>query len=105
MSSPEGWSVNDGIQELLCFLSCVDVHNAVHKVVANGGRRALLAKVDVKSAYCHIPIHPDDEWLMGMLWDGDLYIDTALPFGLRSAPKIFTAITNAVEWIIRQEGV
>jgi len=34
-----------------------------------------------------------------------LYIDTALSFGTRLAPKIFTAIVDAVEWIIRQERV
>ena len=64
-----------------------------------------MAKVDAKSAYRNVPVHPDDRWLMGMMWDGALYVDTALPFGLRSAPKIFTAIANAVEWIVRQEGV
>ena len=64
-----------------------------------------MAKVDVKSAYRNVPIHPHDRWLMGMLWKGSLYIDTALPFGLRSASKIFTAVANAVEWIVSQEGV
>ena len=39
-----------------------------------------------------MPIHPDNRWLTGMLWDGTLFIDTALPFGLRSAPKISTAL-------------
>ena len=34
-----------------------------------------------------------------------LFVDTALPFGLRSAPKIFSAVADAVEWILRQEGV
>ena len=52
------------------------------------GRGALMAKVDAKSAYRNVPVHPDDRWLMGMMWDGALYVDTALPFGLRSAPKI-----------------
>ena len=104
MSSPEGHSVNDGIQEALCSLSYVDVHDAAKAVVA-WGRGALMAKVDVKSAYRNVPIHPEDRWLMGMLWDGDLYIDTALPFGLRSAPKIFTAIADAAEWVVKQEGV
>ena len=64
-----------------------------------------MAKVDAKSAYCNVPVHPDDRWLMGMMWDGALYVDTALPFGLCSAPKIFTTIADAVEWIVRQEGV
>ena len=34
-----------------------------------------------------------------------MYVDTALPFELRSAPKIFTRVANAVEWIAKQEGV
>ena len=33
------------------------------------------------------------------------FVDTALPFGLRSAPKIFTALADAAEWIIKQRGV
>lgn len=28
-----------------------------------------------------------------------------LPFGLRSAPKIFTALADALEWCIAQKGV
>ena len=42
---------------------------------------------------------------MGMTWEGVIFIDTALPFGLRSAPKIFTAIADTAEWIVRQQGV
>ena len=42
---------------------------------------------------------------MGMKWEGDLFINTALPFGLRSAPKIFNAVADAVEWIVKQQGV
>ena len=64
-----------------------------------------MATVDIQSAYRNTPIHPDDRHLLGMIWDGALYIDTALPFGLRSAPKIFTAIADAPEWIARRHGV
>ena len=38
-----------------------------------------------------------------MMCEGALYVDTCLPFGLRSAPNFFTAIADAVEWIVRQE--
>ena len=31
--------------------------------------------------------------------------DTVLPFGLRSAPKIFNAIADALEWIAKSCGV
>ena len=104
MSSPEGASINDGIPRELCSLSYVSVTDAAQGVVEQG-RGALMAKVDVRSAYRNIPVHPEDRWMMGMLWDGALYIDTCLPFGLRSAPKIFTAVADAVEWILRKEGV
>ena len=59
-----------------------------------------MAKVDVKAAYRMVPVHPDDRYLLVMQWDGKLYIDTALPFGLRSAPKIFNALADAIEWVL-----
>ena len=33
-----------------------------------------------------------------------MYIDTVLPFGLRSAPKIFNAVADAVEWVVHSNG-
>ena len=33
------------------------------------GRGALLAKFDLKAAYRNVPVHPDDRWLLGMVWD------------------------------------
>ena len=65
----------------------------------------MMAKVDIKQAYRNIPLHPDERGLMGMSWDGGLFIDTALPFGLWSAPKIFNAVADAVEWILRHQGI
>jgi len=46
----------------------------------------MMVKVDVKSAYRNVPVHPEDKWLMGMAWRVVLFVDTALPFGLWSAP-------------------
>jgi len=69
------------------------------------GKGALLAKIDIKSAYRLIPIHPDDRCLLGFEWQGAHFIDGMLLFGLRSAPIIFTAVADAVEWIIRQWGI
>ena len=34
-----------------------------------------------------------------------MFVDTTLPFGLRSVPKIFTAVADALEWIVKSEGV
>ena len=64
-----------------------------------------MAKVDIRQAYRAVPVHPADRDLLGMVWHGKLFVDAVLPFGLRSAPKIFTALADAVTWIIRQQGV
>ena len=69
------------------------------------GRHRLLAKVDLQHAYRMVPVHWDDHHLLGIRWGGEVYIDTALPFGLRSAPKIFSVLADALAWVLYQEGV
>ena len=52
-----------------------------------------------------IPVHPDDRWLLGMVWEDKLLVDTALPFGLRTAPFIFSAVAEALGYIMRKDGI
>ena len=103
LSHPQGGSVNDGIEPELCSLRYTSVEEAARRVRALGPG-TLLAKIDVESAYRTVPVHPADRWLLGMRWKGKVYVDTALPFGLRSAPKIFNAIADALQWILAREG-
>ena len=53
-----------------------------------------MGKIDVKSAYRIIPIHPRDRYLLGMKWPDHYFMDLALPFGLRSAPSIFNSFRS-----------
>jgi hypothetical protein len=93
LSYPPLHSVNDGIDPELCSLKYTRVEEVANAVMQLG-RGAELAKADVKAAYRIVPVHPQDRYLLAMRWQGSMYIDTALPFGLRSVPKLF----NAVEW-------
>ena len=104
MSSSEGSSVNDGIKEPWCSLFYATVIDTACGIIAYG-RGAQLIKLDIRNTYRVAPIHPDDKWLMGMMWEDSLLVDTALPFSLHSAPKIFTTLANAAEWMVRQQGV
>ena len=104
LSHPKGASVNDGIARNLCSLSYMKVDDVVQQVLQLG-RGALLAKIDIESAFRNIPVHPHDRHLLGMRWCNQLYIDTVLPFGLRSAPKIFNCIADALQWIGRKQGI
>ena len=63
------------------------------------GRGTLTVKFDVASAYRNVAVHPQDRHLLGMKWLDKYYVDMAIPFGLRSAPFIFTGIADMVQWI------
>ena len=54
-----------------------------------------MAVLDIMNAYRVKPMHPDDQLLLGVTWEGQGYVETAI---LRSAPKIFTALTDLLEW-------
>ena len=103
-SYPPAYSVNDGIDPDLCSLTYCTVEQ-VAAVVAVYTQGALLAKINVESAYRLIPVHPQDHTLQAVEWDGMVYVDPMLPFGLRLAPKIFNAVADALEWCIRRNGV
>ena len=104
LSFPDGGSVNDGISSPLCTLTYTSV-DRVARAAHQLGPGALLAKADIKSAYRLVPVHPEDWLLLGMQWKGEYIVDVILPFGLRSAPKVFTAVADALEWCVRQRGV
>ena len=78
LSAPEGSSVNDGIRKELASLSYVSV-DEVAEAVGEMGRGTLMAKMDIRQAYRHIPVHPQDRFLLGMMWQGKVYVDTTLP--------------------------
>ena len=103
LSSHSGASVNDFVDPSLCSLKYASVDDAA-EFVAKVGRCALLAKPDIKLAYRNIPIHPGDHHLLGIRWRDQTYVDSFLPFGLRSAPKIFNATADTLEWMIARRG-
>ncbi len=104
LSAPPAFSVNDGIPAGLCSLDYVSVDQAA-RLVMKCGRGALMAKCDLQSAYRHVPIHPEDQELLGFEWGGRTYRDRALPFGLRSAPKLFSAVADGLAWAMQCEGI
>ena len=59
-----------------------------------------MAKFDVASTYRNVAINLDDRPLLGMQKRGQYFMDLVLPFGLRSAPFMFTAIADPGEWIL-----
>ena len=64
--------------------------------VLRRGMGTLMAKADIKQAHRNLPVHPVDRELLGIQWRDRLFVDCCLPFGLRSAPLLFT-VTGTME--------
>jgi len=103
LSAPTDHSVNDGIAKELCSLSYTSVDDVVSGILSLG-QGSVLAKLDIKHAYRNIPVHPHDRRYLGMIWNDKVFIDAVLPFGLRSAPLIFSAVADALLWIMQRRG-
>ena len=82
-------------------MSIDDAVQTIHRL----GNGTLMAKLDLKAAHRSVPVHPDDRPLLGTRWEEAIYMDTALPFGLSSAPKIFSAVADALLWVMLLKGV
>ena len=104
LSSPGGRSVNDGIEAEICSLSYLHLDEVMDRIVKSG-RGTNLAKMDIASAYRMVPVHPGDRPLLAVQWAGKIFFDTRLPFGLRSAPKIFSAVADGLQWVFQKRGV
>lgn len=63
-----------------------------------------LATIDLKDAYLLLPIHPEDRRFLRFRFQGQLFQFTALPFGLASAPYIFTRILKPLVHFLREKG-
>ena len=84
---PKGSSVN--------YASNSDTISVIKKL----GAGCFMAKTDMKSAFCIIPVHPKDHALLGMKWANQYYFDRALPMGCSSSCAIFKAFSSALKWL------
>lgn len=63
-----------------------------------------LVSVDMKDAYFSIPIHHQHRKHLRFIWKNQRYEFQCLPFGLKSAPRIFTKCTKPVMSALRSHG-
>ena len=64
-----------------------------------------MIKLDLKDAYLQVPIHKEYQCLLQFHWEQKTYQFVCLPFGLTSAPRVFTKIMKPVMGKLRQMGI
>ena len=68
-------------------------------------RNEFICKLDLKDAYLTVPVHPSHWRFLRFHWQGKVYEYTALPFGLATAPRLFTKLLKPVLANLRTAGV
>ena len=104
LSHPHDHSINNGIPPSLCSIKYITIDDAINQIISLG-RGTMMAKIDIKNAFRLLPVHPADRHLLTMSWDKSIYIDMCIPFGLRSAPKLFNVAADLLQWIAEYNGV
>lgn len=104
-SQPAGKALNDYAGE------CEKLrYETVQDAAALLSMDSYLAKVDLKSAYRSVKLSESSTRATGLVWrfegeSKDTYImDTALPFGSKLGPYIFTKLTQAVKRMMKKRG-
>lgn len=64
-----------------------------------------MIKLDLKDAYLSVPLYHHHRKFVAFRWRDQLWRFTSLPFGLSSAPYIFTKLMKPVVAILRKLGI
>jgi hypothetical protein len=75
-----------------------DVDDAI-ALIKNLGKNCLLGKTDIASAFHVLPVHPDDQELLAIQFEGAFYHDRCLPMGCSISCSIFETFSTSLQWL------
>ena len=71
-----------------------------HTITGN----TMLAKMDIKSAFRLLPIHPSDFELLGIKLNDKFYFDKCLPMGCSISCALFEKFSCFLEWLVKEKA-
>ncbi|CAJ0943796.1 unnamed protein product [Ranitomeya imitator] len=78
---------------------------SLRSIIASMEKGEYLAFIDIQDAYLHIPIPPAHQSFLRFAIDQDHYQFVALPFGLATAPRVFTKVMAATMDVLHTRGI
>lgn len=79
---------------------------ATLKMVASSIRRNDFAvSLDLSDAYFHVNVAPSHMRFLYFMFEGKIFQFKAMPFGLSSAPRLFTKFIHAISGYCHQRGI
>ena len=99
LSHPWGQGINAFITDADARVTYARFDDALEYLI-NFGPGALMAKVDVQSAYRLLPMQPSDYPYLGLQLESDIYIDLMLPMGAKISAAHWERFGHLWEWLI-----
>ena len=101
---PHGESINDKVSNdqymgTLFKLKFPKVDNITQ---LNGN--CLLYKINLQRAFCHLKVNPRDINKTWLQFEGNYYVDTAVPFGYRHGSVCIQRVTDILRCIMHNKG-
>lgn len=101
-SYPKRASINHSIPPEFSTVKYASVDDAI-SIIQRQGKGCAMAKTDVRSAFCIVPVHLSDYPLLGFQWKEKWYYDKTLPMGCSSSCQIFEDLSTAMEWVAKNK--
>ena len=103
LSYPEGNSVNSFIDQKYCSVQYTSFDTALN-MLSKLGKGAMAARLDIKSAFRLLPIHPSDYELLGYRISDYYFVDKCLPFGCAISCSLFEKFSTFLEWELKKRA-
>ena len=88
--------------------ACIEVPTfrmeTLRSVIASVQVGDWLSSIDLKDAYLHVPMHPDFRKYLRLSFEGVQYQFRVLPFGISTAPRVFTKLMLVAAQVARSQG-
>ena len=103
LSYPNGDSINSHIPKCYTTVQYKSFDYAIEMIVKQG-HGAYMAKTDIQSAFRLIPMSKESLRLLGMTFQGFLYLDACLPFGAAESCAIFEKLSTFLDWYFQRQS-
>ena len=101
-----GWRPVLDVSRLNKFVDLTSFSMESSRSVLNAIRQGdFLLTTDMKDGYFHIPIHQESQKFLRFVFQGKVFQFRALPFGLSTAPQVFTRVIAFLGRLLRLRGV
>ena len=79
--------------------------HTISSVLSTVERGDYAFKIDLQDAYFHVLIHPDSRKYLQFTFENKVYQFRVLPFGLNTAPQVFTHLGLTVAAYLHRQGI